>query len=69
MRDTGTGRTAAGPHTCSGLAYADRQVARDCGPSTVSLPHGHSYQVVVSWTYTKEGISARGTQNGTTFAW
>ena len=69
LRDASSGRTAAGPRTCPSLAYADRQVARDCGPVTVSVPHGRSYVVAMSWTYTKGTMVAKGTATGAPFAW
>lgn len=69
IRDASSGRTMATPRTCAGLVFADRQVTRDCGPASVSLPHGRTYVVVMSWTYTKGAVGARGAQNGATFAW
>ena len=69
VRDTSSGRTVATARTCDGLVFADRQVTRDCGPATVSLPRGHTYVVVMSWTYTKGAASTKGTQNGAAFAW
>ena len=69
VRDASTGRTVATARACDGLVFADRQVTRDCGPVTVSLPRGRTYLVVMSWTYTRNGAGARGTQNGAAFAW
>jgi serine/threonine protein kinase len=68
LQDAATGRTVAGPKTCPGLTYGDQQVARSCGPATVSAPHGRTYVVAISWRYTKDGRTAAGSAKGTPFA-
>jgi serine/threonine-protein kinase len=68
LRDAASDRTVAGPKTCPGLTFEDRQAARTCGPATVSVPHGRTYVVATSWTYTKDGRTAAGTMKGTPFA-
>ena len=69
LRDASSGRTAAGPKTCPGLVFADRTVTRACGPATASVPHGKTYVVVMTWTYTRDGKTANGTAKGGAFAW
>jgi serine/threonine-protein kinase len=69
LQDVSSGRTVAGPKTCSGLTFANRQVTRDCGPQSASPPHGRTYVVVIGWTYTKDGRIAAGSTKGTPFTW
>jgi hypothetical protein len=69
VRDASGGRTVAGPIRCSGLAFGDRQMTRDCGPRSVGLPHGRTYVVAVGWSYTKDGRTVTGSAKGTPFGW
>ena len=69
LRDVATGRTAAGPKTCGGLVFASRDVSHDCGPATVTAPHGHTYVVVMAWTYDRAGQVVNGTAKGKEFTW
>jgi hypothetical protein len=69
LQDTGSGRTAGGLKTCSGLSFTDQDVTHDCGPVTVTVPHGHSYAVLMTWSYTRDGRTANGSAKGKAFAW
>jgi serine/threonine protein kinase len=69
LQDTTTGRTAAGPHTCTGLVFTGRDLTNDCGPARLSVPHGHRYVVVLSWQYTRHGTSSQGSARGAEFTW
>jgi serine/threonine protein kinase len=69
LQDVATGRTAAAGKNCGTFTFADRNATRDCGPITAGVPHGHTYMVLLSWRYTRDGRTAGGTAKGTAFAW
>jgi serine/threonine-protein kinase len=69
LRDVATGRTVAGPKTCGGIVFVNRNAAHDCGPVTVTVPHGHTYAVVMTWTYNRSGQPVNGATKGKDFTW
>lgn len=69
LKDVGTGRTVGGPKTCDGLTFDGKVSTRDCGPGDVSPARGHSYAVVMSFTYEREGRTLAGRAQGATFTW
>jgi hypothetical protein len=68
LQDAMTGRTVAGPKSCPGRTVDDRPTARTCGPATAKVPHGRTYVVATSWTYTKDGRVTGGSARGAPFA-
>jgi serine/threonine-protein kinase len=70
LQDAITGQPAGTAKTCVGLTFADRDTtAQQCGVATVSAPRGRSYVVVMTWTYTNGGGTARGSAKGKVFSW
>ena len=69
LRDTVSGNTVAGPYTCPGMMFTDFAPNQDCGPFDLSAPHGHRYQVVLSWQYTGRALFPGGTTYGPEFSW
>jgi serine/threonine-protein kinase len=69
LRDTVTGRTAAGPHTCAVMVFTDRGQSHDCGPVRLAVPRGHRYAAVIDWRYLRQDTSTRGTATGPEFSW
>jgi hypothetical protein len=69
LRDAGTGRTVGSPLTCDGLVFAEGATTRGCGPATAGPARGRRYQVVVTWTVTRDGRTATSTVRGDEFGW
>jgi hypothetical protein len=70
LQDATTGRPAGSSKTCIGLTFAERDTTtRECGAAPVSAPRGRSYVVVMTWTYTNDGGTARGSAKGKVFSW
>ena len=61
------GRTVAGPVTCANLVFREGAVTRDCGPRECAAQRGRTYQVAMTWEYTRDGRTSRGTAEGSAF--
>jgi serine/threonine-protein kinase len=70
LEDAATGRTVAGPYTCKGIVFTEVEQEHSCGPfDTATVPHGHRYVVVASWTYSGRGLLPAGSARGPEFEW
>ena len=69
LQDAGSGRTVAGPKTCSGLGFGGDAATRACGPASASPARGRDYAVVLSYRYQRNGRTVASTAKGSTFRW
>jgi serine/threonine-protein kinase len=69
LQDAGTGRTVAGPKTCTDLSFGGRAATRNCGPAAASPAHGRTYAVVMSYRYERNGRTIASTAKGAAFTW
>jgi serine/threonine-protein kinase len=69
LQDAASGRTVAGPKTCSGLAFPGEAATRTCGPTSAGPARGRDYAVVVSYRYERNGRTLAGTAKGPSFRW
>ncbi|MBU2666426.1 serine/threonine protein kinase [Actinoplanes bogorensis] len=69
LQDTSTGRTVDGPRTCDNLSFEGRLGTQNCGPESAKPARGHSYAVVVSFSYEREGQTLTSKAKGPTFTW
>ncbi|GAA0510508.1 hypothetical protein Ade02nite_46160 [Paractinoplanes deccanensis] len=69
LQDVGTGRTVDGPKTCDGLTFDGNAATRTCGPAGAQPARGHSYNVVVSYRYERDGSTLANTAKGAAFEW
>ncbi|WP_067503375.1 serine/threonine-protein kinase [Actinoplanes sp. TFC3] len=67
LRDTGNGRTAA-TRTCTGLVFTGDAESHECGPFTTTPQRGHHYQVLMSWSFYRDGRPDMGSAKGSEFA-
>jgi serine/threonine protein kinase len=61
------GRTVAGPYTCTALAFRGDAETRACGPRESGAYRGRTYAVQMSWAYTRNGRTLRGSVQGSAF--
>jgi serine/threonine-protein kinase len=69
VQDAGSGRTVAGPKTCSNLAYGGDASTQGCGPAAASPAKGHKYVVSMSFRYVRAGRMTAGSAKGSVFSW
>lgn len=69
LRDADTGRTVAGPTTCSGLTFTEGSMTRACGPAGAAPRRGRNYTVVMAFRYERDGHTASSTARGRVFTW
>jgi serine/threonine-protein kinase len=69
LLDAASGRTVAGPRTCSGLAFTGDASTESCGPAPASPARGHQYAVVMAYRYERDGRTIASTAKGSAFAW
>jgi serine/threonine-protein kinase len=69
LQDAASGRTVAGPKTCSGLAFPGDAATRTCGPASASPARGRDYAVVVSYRYERNGRTVASAAKGPSFRW
>ncbi|MEU8813380.1 protein kinase [Actinoplanes sp. NPDC048796] len=69
LQDVGTGRTVDGPKTCDSLSFDGNADTRTCGPAGAQPARGHSYAVVVSYRYERDGQSLANAAKGAAFEW
>ncbi|MFG1603622.1 serine/threonine protein kinase [Actinoplanes sp. NPDC049265] len=62
-----SGRTVAGPYTCSNLEFTRDDTTQECGPRTVAASRGHTYTVRVAWSFSREGKMNNGSASGEAF--
>jgi hypothetical protein len=43
-------------------------MTHDCGPLTAGVPHGHTYVVAMTWTYSRDQKVSTGSTKGSEFA-
>ncbi|WP_430783437.1 protein kinase domain-containing protein [Actinoplanes sp. G11-F43] len=69
LRDSRTGRTVAGPTTCTDLSFTRQRITRGCGPGGASPRRGRSYMVVMSYRYVRDGRTTTSITRGNPFTW
>ena len=69
LQDSTTGRTVDGPKTCDNLTFEGRVNTQNCGPEAAKPARGHSYAVVVSFSYERSGQTLTSRAKGPTFTW
>ncbi|MEV6301451.1 serine/threonine-protein kinase [Actinoplanes sp. NPDC051861] len=67
LQDAGTGRTVAGPTTCDDLNFTKNRITHECGPAGAAAQRGHSYAVVMSYRYVRDGRTTASTTRGAPF--
>ena len=69
LLDVASGRTVAGPKTCSGLWFTGEASTESCGPAQASPARGHTYTVLMSYRYERDGQTIASTARGSAFTW
>ncbi|MBM2621615.1 protein kinase [Actinoplanes sp. LDG1-06] len=70
VRESASGRTVGRPKTCDNLNFeGDPLATRNCGPAAVKPERGHTYSVVVSFSYIRDGRTLAGESRGESFTW
>ncbi|GIM93305.1 serine/threonine-protein kinase [Paractinoplanes toevensis] len=69
LQDAASGRTVAGPKTCTGLAFGGQAATQGCGPSGASPSRGRQYLVVMTYRYERGGRMVASSSKGSTFSW
>ncbi|WP_229069744.1 serine/threonine-protein kinase [Actinoplanes sp. DH11] len=69
LQDTRTGRTVAGPRTCTDLSFTRRSMTQECGPLRAEPQRGREYAVVMTFRYIRHGRIAQSTSRGRPFSW
>jgi len=69
LTDADTGRAVGPTRTCDSLAFEGDAATRTCGPAAVSPPRGHTYAVVMSFSYDRNGRTLSSEAKGAAFAW
>ncbi|MCM4083791.1 serine/threonine-protein kinase [Paractinoplanes hotanensis] len=69
LKDATTGRVVGATRTCDDLTFEGDAATRTCGPSAASPPRGHSYAVVMSFSYDRDGRTLNSEAKSATFTW
>ncbi|MCO8273191.1 serine/threonine protein kinase [Actinoplanes sp. TRM 88003] len=69
LKDADSGRTVGATKTCDNLIFEGDAANRTCGPAAASPPRGHTYAVVMNFSYDRNGRTLTSEAKSATFAW